>query len=126
MPNVSGIFSLPVAGDHVPVLPGLRFLQSIPLGPAFGRSWRLAQSSATLDSDVQPLLASSDSATETDASISETYKRILAVIEDMRSDSSWHGTSYSLLSRNCNSFTDELAFRLTGIRAPSWISTLAL
>eukprot|EP00188_Purpureofilum_apyrenoidigerum_P003939 Plantae.Rhodophyta-Purpureofilum_apyrenoidigerum.ctg4271.p1 GENE.Plantae.Rhodophyta-Purpureofilum_apyrenoidigerum.ctg4271~~Plantae.Rhodophyta-Purpureofilum_apyrenoidigerum.ctg4271.p1 ORF type:complete len:207 (-),score=22.94 Plantae.Rhodophyta-Purpureofilum_apyrenoidigerum.ctg4271:494-1114(-) len=35
------------------------------------------------------------------------------------------GRSYNLFNRNCNSFADELGFRLAGSRAPLWINRLA-
>lgn len=35
----------------------------------------------------------------------------------------YRGNAYHLLERNCNHFSDELAFKLTGNHAPPWVST---
>ncbi|KAF9914697.1 hypothetical protein BX616_007746, partial [Lobosporangium transversale] len=35
------------------------------------------------------------------------------------------GDSYVLLSRNCNHFSSEMAYRLTGSRPPAWINRAA-
>lgn len=71
-------------------------------------------------------------------------RRAWRIIGRMREDSVWQGTSYRLLGvsflekggdhtqltpfppqHNCNSFTDELVFRLTGRRAPAWLNRAA-
>lgn len=31
------------------------------------------------------------------------------------------GNAYHLLQQNCNTFSDELCFRLTGHRSPCWV-----
>ena len=36
----------------------------------------------------------------------------------------YRGNAYHLLERNCNHFSDELAFKLTGNHAPPWVSIL--
>lgn len=33
----------------------------------------------------------------------------------------YRGNAYHLLERNCNHFSDELAFKLTGNHAPPWV-----
>ncbi|ORY90121.1 hypothetical protein BCR35DRAFT_299663 [Leucosporidium creatinivorum] len=52
-------------------------------------------------------------------------RRAWRILERMRIESEWHGTSYRLLGHNCNSFTDELVWRLTGRRAPAWLNRAA-
>lgn len=37
----------------------------------------------------------------------------------------WGGSSYNLLTRNCNHFASELCEKLTGAQAPAWINRLA-
>ncbi|EIE25303.1 DUF862-domain-containing protein [Coccomyxa subellipsoidea C-169] len=37
----------------------------------------------------------------------------------------YRGNAYHLLERNCNHFSDELAFKLTGNHAPPWVNRLA-
>jgi hypothetical protein len=49
-------------------------------------------------------------------------QQVLAVIEAMKKAADWKAIRYSLLSKNCNHFTDELCLRLTGRNAPPWIS----
>jgi hypothetical protein len=49
--------------------------------------------------------------------------RVLDLVEEMKREPEWYGTAYDLLSRNCNHFTSEFCYRLTGRRAPGWIST---
>jgi deubiquitinase DESI2 len=44
-------------------------------------------------------------------------------IENMASE--YHGDTYHLISKNCNHFTDDIAGRLTGKRAPGWVNRLA-
>jgi hypothetical protein len=48
--------------------------------------------------------------------------RVLNLVEEMKREPEWYGTAYDLLSRNCNHFTNELCYRLTGRRPPAWIS----
>lgn len=50
---------------------------------------------------------------------------ILDLIDKMKSEPAWRATRYHLLSKNCNNFTDELCYRLTGRRAPNWINRAA-
>lgn len=57
-------------------------------------------------------------------SITELDK-ILAVLEDTKKEPEWRATRYHLLAKNCNSFTDELCYRLTGRHAPSFINRAA-
>ncbi|XP_020585046.1 deSI-like protein At4g17486 [Phalaenopsis equestris] len=37
----------------------------------------------------------------------------------------YYGDTYHLISKNCNHFTDDLCFRLTGQQIPGWINRLA-
>ncbi|XAR53280.1 hypothetical protein NMG60_11021766 [Bertholletia excelsa] len=39
--------------------------------------------------------------------------------------SEYHGDTYHLISKNCNHFTDEIAWRLTGKHIPGWVNRLA-
>ncbi|XP_044471299.1 deSI-like protein At4g17486 isoform X1 [Mangifera indica] len=39
--------------------------------------------------------------------------------------SEYHGDTYNLLSKNCNHFTDDIAWRLTGKHIPAWVNRLA-
>ena len=50
---------------------------------------------------------------------------VLAVLEDMKQDPDWRAVRYSLLTKNCNHFTNELCLRLSGKNAPAWISKLS-
>ncbi|GAB4828314.1 hypothetical protein Ancab_035310 [Ancistrocladus abbreviatus] len=44
-------------------------------------------------------------------------------IENVASE--YHGDTYHLITKNCNHFTDDLAFRLTGKHIPRWVNRLA-
>lgn len=57
--------------------------------------------------------------------MSMDQRRAWRTIEDMRRSEEWRGTRYSLLSHNCNSFTAELVYRLTGKKVPAWINRAA-
>ncbi|XP_052199919.1 deSI-like protein At4g17486 [Diospyros lotus] len=46
-----------------------------------------------------------------------------AFLERMASD--YHGNTYHLISKNCNHFTDDIAWRLTGKHIPGWVNRLA-
>ncbi|XP_050364719.1 deSI-like protein At4g17486 isoform X3 [Argentina anserina] len=37
----------------------------------------------------------------------------------------YHGDTYHLISKNCNHFTDDMAFRLTERQIPGWVNRLA-
>lgn len=50
---------------------------------------------------------------------------ILAVVEDMKGEPEWRASRYNLLLKNCNNFTSELCFRLTGRPAPGWMNRAA-
>ncbi|CAO3617206.1 unnamed protein product [Cunninghamella blakesleeana] len=52
-----------------------------------------------------------------------TNDQIHKVIQDISKE--YVGTSYNLLTRNCNHFTDDLCVLLTGKHAPSWINRAA-
>ncbi|KAH9761934.1 DUF862 domain-containing protein [Citrus sinensis] len=41
------------------------------------------------------------------------------------SASEYHGDTYNLISKNCNHFTDDIAWRLTGKHIPGWVNRLA-
>lgn len=44
-------------------------------------------------------------------------------IESMASE--YHGDTYHLISKNCNHFTDDISWRLTGKKIPGWVNRLA-
>lgn len=46
-----------------------------------------------------------------------------AFIENMASE--YHGDTYHLISKNCNHFTDDVSYRLTGKKIPGWVNRLA-
>ncbi|XP_010557587.1 PREDICTED: deSI-like protein At4g17486 [Tarenaya hassleriana] len=39
--------------------------------------------------------------------------------------SEYHGDTYHLITKNCNHFTDDIAWRLTGKHVPGWVNRLA-
>ncbi|XP_062149526.1 deSI-like protein At4g17486 isoform X2 [Alnus glutinosa] len=39
--------------------------------------------------------------------------------------SEYHGDTYHLISKNCNHFTDDISWRLTGKHVPGWVNRLA-
>lgn len=41
------------------------------------------------------------------------------------SASEYHGDTYHLISKNCNHFTDDISWRLTGKHIPGWVNRLA-
>lgn len=47
------------------------------------------------------------------------------VLSHLQASSSWRGTSYDLIHRNCNSFSDEFATLLTGRGIPGWCNRAA-
>lgn len=53
-----------------------------------------------------------------------TMEEVQAVIHEL-GHSSYKGRQYHLLQKNCNTFSDELCFRLTGNRTPAWVNRLA-
>uniref|UniRef100_A0A2P2MXJ0 DeSI-like protein At4g17486 isoform X1 n=1 Tax=Rhizophora mucronata TaxID=61149 RepID=A0A2P2MXJ0_RHIMU len=44
-------------------------------------------------------------------------------VESMASE--YHGDTYHLISKNCNHFTDDISWRLTGRKIPGWVNRLA-
>jgi hypothetical protein len=52
-----------------------------------------------------------------------TSQEVEGVISGMRAD--WPGSRYHLLRSNCNSFAEELAIRLCGVRIPGWVNRAA-
>lgn len=59
-------------------------------------------------------------------SSSLTQMETLALILDRLTRSpDWYGTSYDLLRRNCNTFSNQLCMLLTGKNAPNWINRAA-
>ena len=55
----------------------------------------------------------------TSLSPTEVYE----VVQQMGAE--YRGNRYHLLQMNCNTFSDELCYRLTGLHAPGWINRLA-
>lgn len=46
-----------------------------------------------------------------------------AFIESVASE--YHGDTYHLITKNCNHFTDDMSWRLTGKGIPGWVNRLA-
>ncbi|MBA0784085.1 hypothetical protein Gotri_001706 [Gossypium trilobum] len=46
-----------------------------------------------------------------------------AFIENLASD--YHGNTYHLISKNCNHFSDDIVYKLTGKHIPKWVNRLA-
>ncbi|MBA0817033.1 hypothetical protein Gohar_001629, partial [Gossypium harknessii] len=46
-----------------------------------------------------------------------------AFIENLASD--YHGNTYHLISKNCNHFSDDIVYKLTGKHIPRWVNRLA-
>ncbi|BGO99161.1 hypothetical protein NBRC10513v2_000265 [Rhodotorula toruloides] len=57
--------------------------------------------------------------------ITKAERRAYRILQEMKADPAWNGTRYRLLEKNCNTFTDELVYRLTGRRAPGWLNRAA-
>ncbi|TNY23182.1 hypothetical protein DMC30DRAFT_414379 [Rhodotorula diobovata] len=57
--------------------------------------------------------------------LTRAERRAYRIIQAMRKDPEWNGTRYRLLEKNCNHFTHELVWRLTGRRAPAWLNRAA-
>ncbi|KAM0793516.1 hypothetical protein ACM66B_000955 [Microbotryomycetes sp. NB124-2] len=57
--------------------------------------------------------------------MSRDQRRAWRIIRELQSSEEWRGTKYNLLQRNCNTFTQELVYRLTGQHAPAWINRAA-
>ncbi|XVE98280.1 hypothetical protein REPUB_Repub03eG0092000 [Reevesia pubescens] len=55
--------------------------------------------------------------------ISMPFSEFRALIESVASE--YHGDTYHLISKNCNHFTDDMAYRLTGRHIPGWVNRLA-
>ncbi|GAA6040371.1 hypothetical protein JCM8097_007581 [Rhodosporidiobolus ruineniae] len=192
--GVTGIFSIP-AGTAAQRMPGLRLLQTIDAGEAFGEDWQKAfgpkrpattggmlsrvssvaseaskaawkgkdraadqdslpetpssttsspysawfpfsRSTTTLANDAEDPFEDPDSPwspfMEDDGGVSDgteyltkAERRAWRIIQAMRQDEEWNGTRYRLLEKNCNSFTHELIYRLTGRPAPAWLNRAA-
>ncbi|GAA5828244.1 hypothetical protein JCM11251_002656 [Rhodosporidiobolus azoricus] len=57
--------------------------------------------------------------------LTKAERRAWRIIQAMKQDEEWNGTRYRLLEKNCNSFTHELVYRLTGRKAPAWLNRAA-
>lgn len=53
-----------------------------------------------------------------------TSSEVERVVDGLRG--TWQGDQYHLLTRNCNSFSDELAIKLLNKRIPGWVNRLAV
>lgn len=120
----------------------VRFVKLIPLGTAFSGQWRrCAESTDSSDPAQASLLAHAQSMPRNSSSSNrssdsyarqqrqetkeETLDRIMSVIDSFKRDQSWNGPAYDLLNKNCNHFTEVLAFALTGKHIPAWINRAA-
>ncbi|OZJ05996.1 hypothetical protein BZG36_01154 [Bifiguratus adelaidae] len=50
-------------------------------------------------------------------------EEVMAAVKELSQE--YAGNSYNLLTRNCNHFSEELCFRLTGKHAPQWMNRAA-
>ncbi|KAI9608716.1 hypothetical protein H4Q26_004902 [Puccinia striiformis f. sp. tritici PST-130] len=152
-PQLSGIFTLPIREDGQPSMPGLRWKCDIDLGeintnpnhhhlrfnphhqlrnqPSFASSFSNFYSNNTgvINPEESKILfifprlpSSSNLPTHNTLTQLET---LTLVLEQLDQCSDWYGPSYDLLKRNCNTFSDHLAFLLTGKSAPKWINRAA-
>ena len=55
--------------------------------------------------------------------INKSPSEFRSFIENIASE--YHGDTYHLISKNCNHFTDDICWRLTGKRVPGWVNRLA-
>lgn len=42
-----------------------------------------------------------------------------------RQSANYNGDTYHLIAKNCNHFSDDICYRLTGKRIPKWVNRLA-
>lgn len=127
-------------------MPGLRLHYEINKVECFGTDWDNAFiPKRQRNSGREKIIESSSSSTESlmkaeeqhveytdDGGISDgtqmlttTQRRIFRVIETMKKETEWEGVRYNLLGKNCNDFTAELAWRLTGMKNLGWINRAA-
>lgn len=131
-------FRLDVRGVLLKLCLEVRFRDLLPLGAAYNGQWRRQfearedqdPAAASLLQHAQPSPQNLGSTSEGDTgrrqeTREETLERIFGVIQSFQRDSTWDGPSYDLLNRNCNHFSDALAFALTGRHAPAWINRAA-
>lgn len=52
-----------------------------------------------------------------------TSSELTKLIDSLREN--WSGSEYSLLRKNCNSFSEELIFRLNGKTVPTWLNRMS-
>lgn len=55
--------------------------------------------------------------------ISMSQSEFRSFIEQVASE--YHGDTYHLITKNCNHFSDDISFRLTGKKIPGWVNRLA-
>ena len=102
-------------------------MPEIPTSPpyAMDRNYRSYASSST-SSDSHKSSPPAPLPPSTPSYSPPTQLETLAFILDQLDRSpDWHGTSYDLLKRNCNTFSNELCMLLTGKGAPKWINRAA-
>ncbi|GAA5858826.1 hypothetical protein JCM8547_005003 [Rhodosporidiobolus lusitaniae] len=146
--GVSGIFSIP-SGTSAQRMPGLRHYLEVDMGEAFGEDWDKAfrpkqknegvlsrvssrATMASVEEDPFKDPQGEELEDEDDGGISDgteyltkAERRAWRIVQAMRKDEEWNGTKYRLLEKNCNTFTHELVFRLTGRKAPAWLNRAA-
>ncbi|GJN92113.1 hypothetical protein Rhopal_005143-T1 [Rhodotorula paludigena] len=99
------------------------------------QGWQAVASRSTVNlgaSDLDDPFRDPDDGEEDDGGASDgteymtkAERRAYRIVQAMRRDPAWHGTRYRLLEKNCNSFTHELVWRLTGRKAPAWLNRAA-
>lgn len=112
----------PVSYDPPSALPFRGEVKSQDYPQAFRNDRRRHLHSPNISSRIAN---SFDSAELTLPTTASELTNILALIEDMKKEPEWLATRYHLLAKNCNSFTNELCYRLTGRQAPAFINRAA-
>ncbi|KAA1078954.1 hypothetical protein PGTUg99_013236 [Puccinia graminis f. sp. tritici] len=114
-------------------------LPSSPIHPIDQHYRSYASSSTSSDSHksssppapAPPLPASAYTPTTTNpkpaapSSALTQIETLALILDQLEHSPDWHGTSYDLLKRNCNTFSDQLCILLTGKGAPKWINRAA-
>ncbi|GAA98385.1 uncharacterized protein L969DRAFT_59159 [Mixia osmundae IAM 14324] len=133
-PGTSGLFALPIVANDQAPLPGLRFVRSIHMGDviaepvpseAQNKRYMPYDTSSGSRQHLLPSRSTSPNDKPDHSTRSRSLERVLRIIDGFKRDQDWTGTSYNLITANCNHASDELAFRLTGRHAPGWINRAA-
>ncbi|GAA5909251.1 hypothetical protein JCM6882_003779 [Rhodosporidiobolus microsporus] len=107
-------------------------------GPPYGGWMSFSRSTTTLTSQAEdpfkdptspdvdePFEEDDGGASDGTEYLTKAERRAWRIIQAMKQDDEWNGTSYRLLEKNCNTFTHELVYRLTGRKALAWLNRAA-